>query len=209
MKKIIATLIVVLSFIAAKAAEKEIIADVVFENLTGQELKFGEFFITETNEKIAINETKSFKISLPGTGKYQFGFTTKDFTAYTYYPARITAKQNIITIRLVAKNEATFNKNTFSFPMNLDTTLTNKQMEQLIIAGKLNFIMHGLDNKIPKEFAVFKEKYGIGLRKENCVMDPMSFKIATENNQLIASYLNKQYGNDWVNELPSKPFGIK
>ncbi|HSN47213.1 MAG TPA: hypothetical protein VLR29_00490 [Flavobacterium sp.] len=209
MKTIILTLILALTFTISKATENEIIAEVIFENLTGKELNFGEFFITETNERIKINDTKSFQITLPGKGKYQFGFSTEDFTAYTYYPSRITNKKHTITIRLVEKTQLTFNNGNFSFPMNLNINLTDEQIEKRISAGKLNFIIHGIDNSIPKEFSDFKEKYGIGLVKENCVIDPMSFKRATENNIMIADYLIKKYGEDWLKELPIKPFGIK
>ena len=209
MKTIILTLILALTFTISKATENEIIAEVIFENLTGKELNFGEFFITETNERIKINDTKSFQITLPSKGKYQFGFSTEDFTAYTYYPSRITNKKHTITIRLVEKTQLTFNNGNFSFPMNLNINLTDEQIEKRISAGKLNFIIHGIDNSIPKEFSDFKEKYGIGLVKENCVIDPMSFKIATENNIMIADYLNKKYGGNWLKELPIKPFGIK
>lgn len=209
MKKIILTVILAFTFTISKANEKEIIAEVVFENLTGKELNFGEFFITETNERIKINNTKSFQITLPGKGKYQFGFSTEDFTAYTYYPSRITNKKNTITIRLVKKKKFTLNSGMYSIPMNLDTNLTDEQIEKKISAGTLNFISHGIDNSIPKEFSAFKEKYGIGVIKENCVIDPMSFKKATENNIMIADYLNKKYEADWLKELPIKPFGIK
>jgi hypothetical protein len=209
MKKIILTLILALTFTISKANEKEIIAEIVFENLTGKELNSGEFFITETKERIVINNTKSFKITLPGKGKYQFRFATNDFTAYTYYPSVITHKNNTITIRLVSRTESTFNANTFSFSMNLETDLTDQQIAQRIAMGKVNFITHGLDNKIPKGFIDFKGKYGIGLQKENCTMDPMSFKKATENNQIISDYLTRKYGNEWQKELPNKPFGLK
>ena len=209
MKKILVTLLLTLTCTISKATEKEIIAEVVFENLTGKELNFGEFFITETNKRIKINDTKSFQISLPSKGKYQFAFSTEDFTAYTYYPSRITSKKNTITIRLVEKTHLNFNNGNFSFPMNLDTNLTDEQIEKRISAGNLNFISHGIDNSIPKEFSDFKEKYGIGLVKENCVIDPISFKKATENNIMIADYLNKKYGEDWLKELPTKPFGVK
>jgi len=209
MKKIILTLILSLTFTISKATEKEIIAEVVFENLTTKALIFGEFFITDTNVRIEIKDTQSFQITLPGKGKYQFGFSTKDFTAYTYYPARITNKKNTITIRLVEKTELTFNNGNFSFPLNLDTNLTDEQIEKRISAGNLNFITHGIDDSIPKEFSDFKVKYGIGLIKENCVIDPISFKKSTENNIMIADYLDKKYGEDWRKELPTKPFGIK
>jgi hypothetical protein len=43
--------------------------------------------------------------------------------------------------------------------------------------------------------------------KENCV-DPLSFKKARENNQMIFDYLNKKYGTDWLNNYQQNP-GIK
>lgn len=208
MKKIILTLILAFTFTISKANEKEIIAEVVFENLTGKELNSGDFFITETNERIKINDTNNFQITLHSKGKYQFRFSTEDFTAYTYYPSRITNKKNTITIRLVEKKELTLNSEIFSFPMNLDTNLTDEQIEKRISSGTLNFISYGIDNSIPKEFYDFKEKYGIGLIKQNCVIDPISFKKATKNNIMIADYLTKKYGADWLKELPTKPFGI-
>jgi hypothetical protein len=209
MKKIIITLITVLTFTVSKANDKEIIAEVVFENLTGKKLNSGEFFITETNERIEIKNAKNFKITLPNKGKYQFAFATEDFTAYTYYPSRITNNKNIITIRLVEKKKLTLNNGTASFPINLDTNLTDEQIEKRISEGTLNFIMHGIDSSIPEEYVTFKEKYGIGLIKKNCVIDPLSFKKTRENNQMIFEYLNKKYATDWLNELPTKPFGIK
>jgi hypothetical protein len=209
MKKIFITLILALTFTVSNANEKEIIAEVVFENLTGKELNSGEFFITETNKRIEIKDTQSFKITLPSKGKYKFEFTTEDFTAYTYYPSRITNNKNTITIRLVEKTELPLNNGTFPFPMNLDTNLTDEQIEKRISQGTLNFIMHEINSSIPEEYVRFKEKYGIGLIKENCVIDPLSFKKTRENNQMIFDYLNKKYGTDWLNELPTKPFGIK
>ena len=59
MKKIFITLILALTFTVSKANEKEIIAVVVFENLTGKELNSGEFFITETNKRIEIKKRNS------------------------------------------------------------------------------------------------------------------------------------------------------
>ncbi|UQD56197.1 hypothetical protein [Flavobacterium sp. K5-23] len=209
MKNLVLTLILALTFTVSNATEKEIVAEVVFENLTGKTLNSGEFYVTETNERIEIKNTQSFKVTLPEKGKYQFEFSTKDFIAYTFYPARITAKNNTITIRLVEKKDLPFNKVTRSFPINFDTNLTDQDIEKRISKGALNFIIHGIDNSIPKEFAQFKEKYGIGLIKENCVIDPLSFKRARENNQMISDYLNSKYGEDWLKELPMKPFGIK
>ena len=208
-KRIIITLILALTFTVSNAAEKEIIAEVIFENLTAKECIFGEFYIFETNKNIEINSTESFRITLPNKGKYQFRFVTDDFTAFIFYPSKITKRKNTITIRLVEKSELNFNNGIFSFPMNLDTNLTDEQIEQRIIDGNLNFIIHGIDNSIPIEYVEFKEKYGIGLIKENCVIDPLSFKRATENNQMISDYLNKKYGKDWLKKLESKPFGIK
>lgn len=145
------TLILALTFTVSKANEKEIIAVVVFENLNGKELNSGEFFITETNKRIEIKDTQSFKITLPSKGKYQFGFATEGFNAYTYYPSRITNNTNAITIRLVEKTKLTLNNGTFSLPMNLDTNLTDEQIEKRISQGTLNFIMYGINSSVPAE----------------------------------------------------------
>ncbi|WP_339919899.1 hypothetical protein [uncultured Flavobacterium sp.] len=93
--------------------------------------------------------------------------------------------------------------------MDVDTFNNVNETARLYdIDGNLNFIIHGIDNKIPREYLNFKEKYGIGLIIENCAIDPFSFKRATKNNQMISEYLNKKYGKDWLDELPSKPYGM-
>jgi hypothetical protein len=208
MKKIILTLILALTITATKASEKEIIAEVVFENLTNKEFTSGEFTIIDLNKKTEITKAESFKITLPEKGKYQFSFVSDDFTAYTFYPTRINKRKNTITIRLMEKVEFK-NVGVYSFPMNLETDLTDEQIEDRIANGTLNFIINGIDSKIPEEYIKFKEKYGIGLIKENCVIDPISFKKTRENNEMIFDYLNKEYGTEWIKELKTKPFGIK
>jgi hypothetical protein len=208
MKKIILTLILALTFSVSKASEKEIIAEVVFENLTNKEFTSGEFTIIDLNKKTEINKAESFKITLPEKGKYQFSFVSDDFTAYTFYPTRINKRKNTITIRLMEKVEFK-NVGVYSSPMNLETDLTDEQIENRIASGTLNFIMNGIDSTIPEEYIKFKEKYGIGLIKENCVIDPISFKKTRENNEMIFDYLNKEYGTEWIKELKTKPFGIK
>jgi antitoxin component YwqK of YwqJK toxin-antitoxin module len=91
-----------------------------------------------------------------------------------------------------------------------DTFTNGKETMKLYdIDGNLNFIIHGINGRVPEEYSHFKEKYGIGLIIENCAIDPLSFKRATENNQMIADYLNKKHGEDWLKELSTKPFGIK
>ena len=93
--------------------------------------------------------------------------------------------------------------------MNLEKDLTDEQIEAEIAEGNVDFIMNGIDNSIPEEYIKFKEKYGIGLVIENCAIDPLSFKRAYENNQIIFDFLNKKYGSAWLNELEIKPLGIK
>ncbi len=206
MRKSILTL--TLALFSSIAFATEIVATVVFENLTEDELKSGEFTIIDLNKKIEVSKAESFKITLPEKGKYQFSFVSDNFTAYTFYPARINKRKNTITVRLIEKKELR-NGEIYSFPMNLETELTDKQIEQRIENGTLNFITHGIDSFVPKEYVEFKEKYGIGLSKENCVIDPLYFKKATENNQMIFDFLNRKYGTEWQTELKTKPLGIK
>lgn len=206
MRKLILTL--TLALFTSIAFATEIVATVVFENLTEKELISGEFTIIELNKKIEISKAESFKITLPKKGKYQFNFVSDNFTAFTFYPSRINKSNNTITVRLMEKNELN-NSGIYSFPINIETDLTDEQIEQRIENGTLNFIMYGIDSSIPKEYVEFEEKYGIGLSKVNCEIDPLSFKKAIENNQMIFDFLNRKYGNEWQTELKTKPLGIK
>jgi hypothetical protein len=196
MNRIFLVLILALTFTVSKAKVKEITAEVVFENLTEKELKFGGFLVT------------NFQITLPRNGKYQFGFSTEEFTAYTIYAARITKKNKIITIRLMEEKETPSNV-ILSSPKYLNKDLSEEQIKKLIDEGKVNFIPQGIDNSVPTGYESFKKKYGIGVLKENCVVDPLSFERATVNNQIISDYLNKKYGEGWLNEMPAKPLGVK
>lgn len=209
MKKVLVFLLFTTALTICKASDKEIIAEVVFENTTGKTFNTGSFYITETNKKLEINTLESFKITLPAKGKYIFSFSTPDFTAYTIYPAVINDRKNTITVRLVEKKELVSTTAPFSKPFTTNTALTNEQIEQQIAAGQVYFVMHGIDNSIPDEYIAFQKKYGISLKKENCALDPLSFKKTTENNQIIANYLNKKYGDSWMLDLTIKPFGLK
>ncbi|GHB28003.1 FEKKY domain-containing protein [Mongoliitalea lutea] len=206
MKKIFLTLLVAFTW-SLETIASEITATVVFENLTSQELVKGEFEVVELNQKTEIFTLESFEIKLPESGKYHFRFESDDFTAYTFYPTRINKRNNVITVRLVEKSGFRTN-GIFSFPINLEIELSDEQIEQKIAEGSLNFIMHGLDSSIPENYLNFKEKYGVGLIKENCVIDPLSFKRASENNQLIVNYLTNKYGEEWLADLNEKPFGV-
>ena len=209
MKNTILLLLVILNFTLVTAATKEITAEVVFENAIGLKLESGEFFITELNTRITITTTDSFKITLPAAGKYQFGFSTNEFGSQVTYPERITLKKNTITIRLVPKIETVLSSNNTPITLNFANKPSEELIEQLFIKGRLNFIVHGLDAKISDEFIVFKNKYGVGIRKENCAIDPVSFKKVRENNSIIAEFLSKRQGTSWLNELPIKPIGLK
>jgi hypothetical protein len=209
MKKVLVFLLFTTFLTLCNASDKKIIAEVVFENTTGKTFSSGSFYITETNKRLEINTLENFKITLPSKGKYIFSFSSPDFTAYTSYPAVINDRKNTITVRLVEKKELVSTIASFSKPFTTNTVLTEEQIEQQIAAGQVHFIMHGIDNSIPDEHIVFQKKYGISLKKENCVLDPLSFKRTTENNQIIANYLNKKYGDGWLLDLDVKPFGLK
>jgi hypothetical protein len=209
MKKVLLFLLFTTALTICKASDKEIIAEVVFENTTGKTFTTGSFYITETNKRLEINTLESFKITLPAKGKYLFSFSTPDFTSYTIYPAVINDRKNTITVRLVEKKELVSTVAPFSKPFTANTALTEEQIKQQIVTGQVYFIMHGIDNSIPDEYIAFQKKYGIGLKKENCVLDPLSFKRTIENNQIIANYLNNKYGNSWMLDLTVKPFGLK
>lgn len=54
----------------------------------------------------------------------------------------------------------------------------------------------------------FKEKYGVHVVYENCVITPFMSEKAKKNNQEVAQYLNKKYGENWKKDLELIPYGL-
>ncbi len=209
MKKLTLILIVIFNINSSIATEKKIVAKVIFENFTNEKFSSGEFKIFETGESFQINSEENFTIELPKKGKYQFSFQSNDFISSVYYPSRISKKKNIITIRLTELKSSNFKNENLSLSDYADLKMTDQVILEKINTKKLNFIIHGINNKTPENYSEFIEKFGIGFKTENCVVDPISFKKATENNKRIIEYLDKTYEKNWIKELPTKPFGFK
>ncbi len=72
-----------------------------------------------------------------------------------------------------------------------------------------DFIVFGLiDHSNSKEILDFREKYGVGYKFENCVIDPFSYSKAKKNNNKLIETLNEKYGFDWKNDIPYPIVGI-
>lgn len=54
----------------------------------------------------------------------------------------------------------------------------------------------------------FKEKYGVNVIYENCVITPYMSEKAKKNNQKVAYYLTKKYGESWKKDLEIIPYGL-
>lgn len=208
MKLFISVLIAVASFFSAFS--NQITATVVFDNFTQKNTISGVFYITETSQSFQVNSLDKFTVELPKKGKYHFRFYSEDVNALLYYPVRITEQKNTITIRLENKLEdAASNPSAKHFPLKDISNFTIEQLEEDIALGIINFIVHGLVPPEPEAVEIFKNEYGIGFTSENCVVDPMSFKIAMNNNKKIEAYLTSKYGKDWKNKIPATPFGLQ
>jgi hypothetical protein len=82
---------------------------------------------------------------------------------------------------------------------------TSGNIENLVKSGNAKFISFGIANQ---NFEKFREKYGIDLKTEGCVIDSSSSKKAKKNNTFLSEYLTKKYGETWKKDLPLKPFGL-
>ncbi|MFS4415109.1 hypothetical protein [Maribacter sp. 2307ULW6-5] len=198
MKYLIFSLLFCLPCTGAFATDGEITAQVVFENLTQRDLRSGTFTIIGANTSIEVNDANPFNITLPGKGKYEFLFSSEHFVALLSYPKKITPKNNLIKIQLLAK----YNSN------KLTVAAQNGYIENRIADGNLNFVLHGMDATVPREYLELKRKYGVGLVKENCAIDPVSMKAAKEHNKRLSQYLDQKYGSTWSEGLTEKPFGL-
>ncbi|MBW3524096.1 hypothetical protein [Chryseobacterium sp. NKUCC03_KSP] len=54
----------------------------------------------------------------------------------------------------------------------------------------------------------FKEKYGVHVVYENCVITPFMSEKAKKNNQEVAQYLTKKYGESWKKDLEITPYAL-
>jgi hypothetical protein len=209
MKKIFLTTILIFSLTILKATEKEISIQIVFENLTKKEFSSGELRIMNPDLKLSIQSTESILMKLPKKGKYEFQFYSDDFNSIIIYPTKITEKKNIIKIQLTEKPNIKSKNSLNSINNYAEINETDEQIEQKLINGKLNFIFHGINDSPIENSFIFKEKYGIGFKTENCVVDTLTYKKSVENNQRIFEFLDKKYESKWLDDLKVKPFGIK
>ncbi|CAD7809618.1 hypothetical protein CHRY9390_02039 [Chryseobacterium aquaeductus] len=69
----------------------------------------------------------------------------------------------------------------------------------------LHFIQFGIMSKNHDEF---KNKYGIAVNYQNCVISKYMAGKAKENNQIVAKNLTAKYGNTWKKDLGFTPYGL-
>lgn len=207
MKTVISLLIAVL--FCSSVFSYPITATIIFENHTDNTSISGMFYIAETNQSLEINSLDRFSIELPKKGKYHFSFHSEDVNAFITYPVRMTKRKNTITIRLESKiTDYQTSTALVSFRKKDISNFSIEQIEEGLENGIINFIVHGLVVLNPNTVKAFKRKYGVGFISENCVVDPISFRVAMDNNKKIADYLTSKFGDDWKNELPTQPFGL-
>ena len=197
MNKILPVIVCYILLSSFQTTNKEINVVVILENFSKRETIQGEFYIEETNQKFGVNSLDEFKFILPKKGKYKFKFIATGLVVNITSPKKITEKNNTITIKL------------YDLPAPELNILSNKEINEKVNQGRVNFIINGISSTIPSEYNIFKEKYGIGFVMENCVIDPLTYKKTREHNNIILDYLNSKYGQAWYKELPAKPFGIK
>ncbi|OCK51337.1 hypothetical protein BA768_16845 [Chryseobacterium sp. CBo1] len=54
----------------------------------------------------------------------------------------------------------------------------------------------------------FKNKYGVGVVYENCVITTYMSEKAKKNNHEVARYLTEKYGESWKKDLEIIPYGL-
>ena len=97
---------------------------------------------------------------------------------------------------------------TLNFTQTRDSQKINsakQKVENQIKSGEAKFISFGI---AMKDFNQFKEKYGVGLKTEGCVITSTLSKKAIQNNKILAKYLTAKYGNSWQKDLPFEIYGL-
>ena len=153
----------------------------------------GTITIKETKQILEIKSLEDITIPLK-KGKYTFIFNSENYRN-VWISKKINEKNNVINLFII-ENKSLEIKSQFSEESVL------LQLEN----GTANFINFGLGIQ---DFSEFKKKYGIGNSNQGCVISGNIGSDATKNNQIIADYLDKKYGEVWREDLPFLPFGLK
>ena len=118
----------------------------------------------------------------------------------------LTSSNNKKLLRKIFIKSNTDPTKTESLKINLDRNIaTLENIETQIKSGNAKFISFGIASQ---DFRKFKEKYGVDLKTEGCVIDTSSAKKAKQNNTFLAKYLTQKYGETWTKDLPFKLFGL-
>ncbi|WP_027127504.1 hypothetical protein [Gelidibacter mesophilus] len=208
MKTVISILIVTISFSSTLSAQ--ITATIVFENHSDKTTISGVFYSSATNQSVPIHSLENISIDLPENGSYNFQFYSEDVRAFIPNPVKITHRKSTVIIKLENKPERVdLSSIPNSFLIKNISDFSREQIEEAITQNTINFICHGLVSLNSESVQSFKNEFGVGFISQNCVIDPVSFKIAMANNKRIETYLNLKYGKGWKNKLPMLPFGMQ
>lgn len=82
-----------------------------------------------------------------------------------------------------------------------------ENVESIVKEERAAFVYFGIYDGIDRK--KFKEKYGIDVKVEGCVITPYFSDLVTKNNLAIQYFLNKKYGDRWKKELEYLPYGLK
>ena len=153
----------------------------------------GRITIKETNQTFEITSLEDFIIPLE-KGKYTIIFSSEKFGKYAI-SKKINEKDKVFNLIIIEEKS-------LEIQSQFSEELVLNQLEN----GTANFINFGLGMH---DFSQFKKKYGIGSHNLGCVISGNIGSDATKNNQLIANYLDKKYGESWRKDVPFLPYGLK
>lgn len=93
------------------------------------------------------------------------------------------------------------------------TVISAQKYEPVILEKKTSdkeekvryFLQFGI---MSKKHDKFKEKYGVHVVYENCVITSYMSEKAKKNNQQVAHYLTEKYGESWKKDLEFIPYGL-
>lgn len=184
----VAIIFILFSFIS----KEKVLVKIVFENPENIVFKGGKLIISKTKEEVSITNLETKEILLDA-GKHQFKFVSET-PHLMYFPAKIDTKNNTVKIKLVQP------KNSFE-----NGLATEKNFQELLKSKNLQFVHFGF---VSHENPDFEKKYGVLIKNEGCVITPIISEKVIKNNQLIASYLTKIFGDSWRKDLGFLPYGL-
>ena len=171
------------------------LVDVTVNITNGTQSKFTEGVLTVDGDQHFVFTKEGKHVIQLSKGKHDYSFNAVKLQSVIRRPDKIKDKNNEINIFL-------FDPNDVLYPVLITKDHQPAEIDSLYKQEKLAFLIYGLGARLDDQMRDFTRKYKIKFSIQGCMVHN------TENNQLIAAFLDEEFGTAWRKDLEFLPMGV-